>query len=222
MKRFWFGNQAQTAGVHSGNILSSSSILALDVSTRAKTETKSVGIGRVGNWSLNHLCPLPLPSTHQGSKGTALIMSSQLLFLLTHLFPSKLHPSYFCSIPPIRDVALWGLCWGESGGNGGSVGAAVTSVADNLNWLPRGFAQGEAGEGTNCRGMMKRIRAHAGPHWNPRSTASGLQDQVFSVGVVVFKLLLLMSLSKSEMCRKSASTCLVVICPFVSLHIWQN
>lgn len=117
-----------------------------------------------------HLLP---PPTHQESKGNPWIISGKLLFLYSHwCSPVPSHPRYFYTILPIGDVALWGVCWGEA-----SIIAAVASVADNLNWLPWGSSRGEAEEGTNCRGMMKKTRAHAGPDQNPRNKTLGCRSQ---------------------------------------------
>lgn len=63
-------------------------------------------------------------------------------------------PSQFYSISP---SVMWS--WEALGA---AAGAAVTGTADVLNWLPWGSPLGGAEEGTNCGGMLKRTRAHAG------------------------------------------------------------
>lgn len=161
MKHFWFGNRAWTAGAHSANILSSSSILALDISAHAKTETKSVGFG----WEVIDLwiiCAPPPPLIKGQRAMTYSFQANCCSYWLIYYHPNSILATSAVFLPS----GMW--CFEASAGErvrgvGVTVGAAVAGMADNPNWLPRGSPRGEEGEGTKYRGMMKRTTARAGP-----------------------------------------------------------
>lgn len=107
----------------------------------------------------------PIKGSSPTSPAPLIIVSIDPFFYSTRPVPcrpqpasSKVFPHQWCGAERLR---------------GAAAGAAVTGTVDILNWLPWGSPLGGAEEGTNCRGMLKRTRAHAGLVKNPQKKPLG-------------------------------------------------